>query len=93
MEWSIIEALIVPELAGVLALCWVVGWVFKRTPSVPDWLIIYIVTGVGVGVTLGVLGWGVDSVIQGVLVAAVAVYGNQVVKQAVKGANDADHQA
>ncbi|GBF73038.1 hypothetical protein PA598K_01323 [Paenibacillus sp. 598K] len=91
MEWTVIEALIVPELAGVLALCWVVGYGAKLTPRIPDWLIIYIVTAVGVVMSGLLMGWGVDSVIQGVLVAAVAVYGNQVVKQATKGANnDAD---
>ena len=88
MEWTVIEALIVPELAGVLALCWVIGFISKRTPSVPDWLIIYIVTVVGVAITIALLGFSVDSIIQGVLAAAVAVYGNQLVRQTQKAVDN-----
>jgi hypothetical protein len=86
MDTSLIAGFIDPQLAIVVAVCWVLGAVFKRTPQVPDWTIIYIVTVAAV-VIVGVLqGWTALSLLQGVLCGAVSVYGNQIVKQAGKGA-------
>jgi hypothetical protein len=88
MEWDIIAKLIKPELLGVVALCWVFGFMLKKTPRVPDWTIIYLVTLVSVGMVSFTLGLSPESVLQGVLCGAVAVYGNQLVKQARKGAGE-----
>ncbi len=91
MDWTIINGLIRPELAGVLAVCWIAGYVLKRTPRVPDWSIVYAVTAVGILMTCLLLGAVVESIIQGVLCGAVAVYGNQLYRQtaqAVKGEDD-----
>ncbi|MGG1650590.1 phage holin family protein [Paenibacillus sp. NRS-1780] len=68
-----------------MAVCWVLGIIIKKTPRVPDWSIVYIVTGVAVILTVWMIGWGPQAVIQGVLAGAFAVYGNQLVKQARKG--------
>ncbi|WP_019636643.1 phage holin family protein [Paenibacillus fonticola] len=87
MNWNDIFELIHPVLFGVVAACWVIGFVLKKTPKVPDWSIIYIVTVVAVLLTVWLLGWGPESFIQGILTGAFAVYGNQFVKQAMKGAD------
>ncbi|CAM3234809.1 hypothetical protein HP548_01150 [Paenibacillus taichungensis] len=92
MEWDIIQGLIDGRLLIVLAACWVIGYVLKQTPKVPDWTIIYIVTAVAIVFVILMLGLLVESVVQGILVGAVAVFGNQLVKQAKKGA-DADANA
>ncbi|MGN7457901.1 phage holin family protein [Paenibacillus pasadenensis] len=81
MDWTIINGLIRPELAGVLAVCWITGYVLRQTPRVPNWTIVYAVTAVAVLLTCLLLGWSVESVTQGVLCGAVSVYGNQLVKQ------------
>lgn len=81
MEWAAIQAMIQPELAGVLAVCWVAGYVLKRTPRVPDWSIVYAVTAVAILMTCLLLGPVVESVIQGILCGAVAVYGHQLLQQ------------
>ncbi|MCM3746512.1 phage holin family protein [Paenibacillus pasadenensis] len=86
MDWTIINALIKPELAGVLAVCWILGYVLKQTPKIPNWSIIYIVTLVSLLMTCMLLDWTVMSIIQGVLCAAVAVFGYQIVKQTTKAA-------
>lgn len=86
-DWTFIYSLIKPELGGVLAVCWIVGYVLKRTPRVPDWSIIYVVTLVAVIMACLLLGLGAESVIQGVLCGAFAVYGYQLVKQTAKVAN------
>ncbi|MDN4600054.1 phage holin family protein [Paenibacillus sp. F6_3S_P_1C] len=85
MEWEIINGLIDARLLVVLAACWVIGYILKQTPRVPDWTIIFIVTAVAIVFVLLMLGLSVESVVQGILVGAVAVYGNQLVKQTKKG--------
>ncbi|APO46805.1 hypothetical protein BS614_24025 [Paenibacillus xylanexedens] len=77
MEWEIINGLIDARLVIVLAACWIIGIVLKQTPRVPDWTIIFIVTAVAIVFVLLMLGLSVESVVQGILVGAVAVYGNQ----------------
>lgn len=86
MEWNDIMELLDPRLIIVLAACWVVGYVLKQTPRVPNWTIVYVVTIFSIGLTIWILGWGPESLIQGVLTGAVAIYGNQLLKQGVKGA-------
>lgn len=81
MEWSAIWELIDPRLIGVVAACWVVGYILKSTPSFPDWTIVYVVVVVAVGLSVWILGLSPDSVIQGILAGAFSVYGHQVVKQ------------
>lgn len=83
MEWNAIQGLIDPQLLIVVAVCWVIGFILKKTPKIPDWTIVYAVAVVGVTAASGLLGLSVQSILQGVLCGAVAVYGNQVVKQTV----------
>lgn len=84
MEWNTVFQFIDPQLLIVVVVCWVIGYVLKITPRVPDWIIVYAVAVVGVVVVSVMLGWTVQSVIQGILCGAVAVYGDQVVKQTKK---------
>ncbi|TCN00869.1 holin family Hol44 protein (superfamily V) [Paenibacillus sp. BK033] len=83
MEWTAIQELIDPRLIIVVAACWVFGYILKKTPRVPDWTIVYAVAVVGTIAANSLLGWSVQSVLQGVLCGAVAVYSNQVIKQTV----------
>ncbi len=84
MDWNTIYNLIDARLMIVIALCWVIGYILKRTPRFPDWCIVYVVTFAAVLLTIWLLGFGPESIIQGVLAGAFAVYGNQLVKQARK---------
>lgn len=85
MEWSIIFELIKPTLFVVVGACWVMGYMLKQTPRVPDWTIVYIVVGLAVGFTVGLLGWSVEAIIQGILAGAFSVFGHQVLKQTKMG--------
>ncbi len=85
MEWNVIFEMIDPKLLIVVAACWVLGYVLKQTPNVSNWIIVYVVTLVAVLLAVWMQGWGPDSLIQGVLCGAFAVYGNQLVKQTKKG--------
>lgn len=82
MDWQTVFGLIDTQLLVVVAACWCLGYVLKRTPKVPDWTIVYIVTLAAIVVVIGLHGVSVQSIIQGVLCGAFAVYGHQVVKQA-----------
>lgn len=88
MEWTAIANFIRPELLIVVAVCWIFGYMLKRTPRVPDWAIIYLVTLAAIIVVCLILGFNVDSFVQGILCGAVAVYGNQLLKQAKKGVDE-----
>ncbi|GIO99472.1 hypothetical protein J14TS5_45580 [Paenibacillus lautus] len=81
MEWSVIFQLIDPRLFMVVAACWVIGYVLKQTPKVPNWSIVYLVMVVSILFTTGLIGWSVENIIQGILAGAFAVFGHQAVKQ------------
>lgn len=88
MEWSAVANFINPELLMVVAVCWVIGYILKQTPKVPDWTIIYVVTLAAIIVVCLMLGFTAESILQGILCGAVAVYGNQLVKQTIKAKED-----
>lgn len=88
MDWTAIFGLIDPALLIVVAGCWVLGYILKQTPVVQDWGIVYIVSVCSI-IAVGIMeSWTVQSIIQGLLCGAFAVYGNQLVKQAKKGNDD-----
>lgn len=90
MEWKVIFELIDPRLLIVVAACWVIGYFLKKTPRVPDWSIVYIVLIIAVWLTIGLLGWSVESLIQGILAGTSAVYGHQAFKQTVEAVGGSD---
>ena len=59
----------------------IIGAIVKHIEVIPDKFIPLILLVFGVGGALAIMGPTVDAVIQGVLVAGAAVYGNQLVKQ------------
>lgn len=77
--------LIKPEFALVVIACIVIGFSLKSTPKIPNWSIVYILTVFAIIVCGSLTAFTAESVLQGILCAAVAVYGNQVVKQTVEG--------
>ncbi|MGO4372873.1 phosphodiester glycosidase family protein [Paenibacillus sp. MCAF20] len=85
MEWSAIFELIDPKLLIIVGACWVIGFVLKQTPRVPNWSIVYIVTAAAVAFTVWLQGFSAEAIIQGVLVGAFAVFGH--VKDLGKGAD------
>lgn len=87
MEWNVIFELIDPRLLAVVAACWVIGFILKQTPKVPNWSIVYFVLALAVLLTGLSIGWTVEALIQGILAGAFAVFGHQAVKQAKIGAD------
>jgi hypothetical protein len=85
LDWNTIVQLLDPELSVVLAACWVLGNILKRTPRVPDWTIVYMVSLFAIVFSVWILGFSPLSLLQGFLCGAVAVYGHQIVKQTKEG--------
>lgn len=85
LDWGLIFQLINPVLLVVVAACWAIGYALKETPIVQDWTIVYIVTAISITLTVMILGFSAESIIQGVLCGAFSVYGHQLVKQTKKG--------
>ncbi|MEK4239054.1 phage holin family protein [Paenibacillus sp. FSL H7-0714] len=88
MEWNAVANFIKPELLLIVVGCWVIGYILKQTPRVHDWTIIYWVTLAAIINVCFTLGFTIDSFVQGILCGAVAVYGNQFIKQAKKSGDN-----
>lgn len=93
MNLNIME-LIQPDLIILIAVVYVLGLFFKKIPNVPDWLIPILLLIISIVLTFIykaiALGEGmlavtiVNSLIYGILIAGVCVFGNQLIKQTVK---------
>lgn len=89
MEWT---EFIKPELAVVIAVLYGLGKVIKNTETIKDKYIPLILTGIGIFLccfyVLGVEGVSMigafTGIVQGVICASSAVYGNQLIKQTTK---------
>ena len=94
MDLSLILQFIRPELLIVVVACYILGMFLKQS-KMNDWLIPYILLLFAIFLTIAyiaiVLGEGftakviVVGIIQGLFAAALAVYGNQLIKQAIEG--------
>lgn len=72
---------------------YVLGCILKKTPFIPDWLIPWILLGLGCLGALCLEGLHIDSVLQGVLACGIAVLSNQLYLQTVrKQGSDKTHQ-
>jgi hypothetical protein len=72
---------IVEEALIVIPVLWVIGKLLKEIPKIQNWLIPWILLVIGVLATMGIMGFTVESAIQGVLVAGASVFGHQLLKQ------------
>lgn len=77
--------LIDPRLIIVVAACWSIGVILKKTPKVTDWVIPYLIVLIGIFFSVYMLGVTAESIIQGILCGAFAVFGHQLFKQTKEG--------
>jgi len=77
-EYLLEEALI------IIPVLFILGKIIKDTPRFQDWIIPYMLLIVGVILSFLMLGFDVHAFIQGVLVSGAAVFGNELIKQAVE---------
>lgn len=72
---------IVDQALVVIPVLLILGKIFKDTPKVKDWSIPYILLVLGIIFAVGLMGFSVDAIIQGVLVSGAAVFGHQLFVQ------------
>lgn len=70
-----------PAMAFVVIGLIAFGYFLKSTPDIPDWLIGWILLALSIIAALCKVGISVDGVVNGVIAAATAVYGNTLFKQ------------
>lgn len=74
------EALL-PEMAVIVLALLVLGFIIKKTPAIPDWVIVWILPVLGMVFAVFIVGFNIHAILQGILAAGVAVLTNQLWKQ------------
>ena len=75
---------IVKEAYVLIPALYVIGYLLKKTPKIPDWSIPWVLVVLGIGGGLVLAGVSVAGAIQGLLVAGFTVLSNQLYKQTTK---------
>ena len=63
---------------------YILGMIIKSTQKIPHKYIPITLLVFGIAGSIGILGFSVDSIIQGILVTGATVYANQLIKQSTK---------
>ena len=79
-------------LAPLAVALYVIGVFLKATPKIVDWTIPWILLLTAILSANVLLGWGINSSIQGVLSCGISVLGNQLYKQAQLGVHESGVQ-
>ncbi|MGR3764548.1 phage holin family protein [Rossellomorea sp. NS-SX7] len=70
-----------PQLTILVPVLWVLGFALKRTPHIPDWLIIWILLVVGVAASSWRLGFDFNGIANGFICTGAAITTHQSIKQ------------
>jgi len=81
---GLLNEYIVEQALVVIPVLLILGKIIKDTPRFKDWLIPYALLIIGVVITVAMLGFNVDAVVQGILVSGAAVFGHELFKQGKK---------
>ncbi len=84
MDISEILKYIVDKAFVLIPCLWIIGFIIKKIPKCPDWIIPFVLLVLGIAGALAIIGLTAEAVIQGVLVTGVAVLTHQLIKQATK---------
>lgn len=76
---------IIKDAYILIPVLYVIGVFLKRTPRIPDWLIPWILLVLGMVGAFFLSGMKLGGVLQGVLVAGLTVFANQLYKQTIYG--------
>ena len=75
---------LIDEALVLIPVLIILGKIVKEIKEIPDKYIPLILLVLGIAGAIALIGISADSVIQGILVAGAAVYGNQIYKQLTK---------
>ncbi len=79
---------IIQEAYILIPVLYVIGVFLKRTPRIRDWLIPWILMGLGMLGGFFLSGMLLDGLLQGVLVTGITVFANQLYKQTINRPKD-----
>ena len=80
MEINLMDYIMEQALILVPAL-YILGMMLKNTEKIKDWTIPWILLACGIGSCIAIMGANIQSILQGIMVTGVSVFGNQLVKQ------------
>jgi hypothetical protein len=75
---------IMDEALILIPVLMIIGKIVKNTPKIKNWVIPYILLGLGIVLAGFMMGFNAESFIQGILVSGTAVFGHQIVKQTLE---------
>jgi hypothetical protein len=76
-----ITQFIAENIIILIPVLYILGMIMKNTNLVSDKYIPLILLPIGIGLCVGVVGFSVDAIIQGILVVGASVYANQLYVQ------------
>ena len=79
---------IVNEAYILIPVLYVIGMFMKKIPNIKDWLIPWVLLGLGIIGGFFLSGMQLSGILQGVLVAGVTVFANQLYKQTIVKAKE-----
>ncbi|WP_346920112.1 phage holin family protein [Clostridium sp. UBA7339] len=65
----------------LIPVLYIIGMILKGIERIKDKYIPLILLPIGIGLAIALMGFGINAIIQGVLVVGVSVYTNQLIKQ------------
>jgi hypothetical protein len=60
---------------------WILGFALKQTPHIPDWSIIWIISGVSLVIGWFAFGFSFEAFANGIIASGISVFGHQLYKQ------------
>lgn len=77
----------------LIPVLYIIGMMLKNTSKIQDWSIPWILLILGIGSSIGLLGFNMEAIIQGVLVTGTTVYTNQLFKQSTIKKKEQDEKS
>lgn len=85
LELVLRDIVIDPQLVIVVPALMILGYALKRTPFIPNWLIVWIIIFGGVVASVFTLGFTVNGVANGIIAGGFAITSHQMIKQTKEG--------
>lgn len=76
------DLVVMDELVFIVPALWCIGFWLKRTPNIKDWIIPYLLCALSIAGAIMTVGFSVEAIANGVIAVGLAVFGNQLLKQA-----------
>ena len=75
---------IIDNVLILIPVLYILGSFLKGLENIKDKYIPLVLLTIGIGLSVAIIGFNVDAIIQGILVTGVTVLGNQLIKQSKK---------